>query len=174
MSLQPDDPFFDRMNRFMRAVKDESDRGEVLVSAAVIEEMLEVIIKTFLLDTAATKELFREGYGPVSSFAAKCDLARCLGLIREDEARDIKFVRKIRNHYAHHIECSFDDSQIANWAREMKVGLETLDGYEKGHPARVDAPRARFSMACFGIVGRLYNRAHYVAKVKLQETDWKF
>lgn len=165
-------PFYDRLRLFLDASNSETDRGRALVASSLIEEMLEEVIKAFLLENAATRNLFEAANAPLSTLSAKTSASRALGLISADEFRDIEIVRKIRNAFAHSVLCSFDDTKIKDWACGLKVGLTCLDALDKDHESRVDNPKQRFGMVTTSIITSLYNRAHYVRKQKLSDIAW--
>ncbi len=170
--LALDDPFYERLHTFLNATKGETDRGRSLVAASLIEEMLEVVLRGFFLDTSATKKLFDDPNAPLSTFSAKASTSRALGLISHEEFSDIELVRKIRNAFAHSVMCSFDNDKIKSWASSLKIGMSSLDVLEKGHKSRVDDPKQRFGMVTTSLVTSLYNRAHYVKKERLEDRSW--
>ena len=167
-----DDPFYDRLHTFLRASISETDRGRALVAASLIEEMLEEVLRAFLLENAATKYLFDTPNAPFSTLSAKASASRALGLVSSAEFRDIELVRKIRNAFAHSVMCSFNDDKIRDWATALKVGMSALDALEKGNKSRVDNPQQRFGMVTTSLITSLYNRAHYVRAERLKERSW--
>lgn len=167
-----DDPFYERLHTFLNATKGETERGRALVAASLIEEMLEEVLRGFFVDDPATKKLFDDPNAPLSTLSAKASASRALGLISADEFGDIELVRKIRNAFAHSVMCSFDQEKIKSWASALKVGMSTLDAFEKGHKSRVDDPKQRFGMVTTSLVSSLYNRAHYVKKERLSDRTW--
>jgi DNA-binding MltR family transcriptional regulator len=156
----------------LNASNSETDRGRALVATSLIEEMLEEVLRGFFLDNTGTKKLFDDPNAPLSTLSAKASACRALGLISSEEFRDIELVRKIRNAFAHSVTCSFDDDKIRNFAGALKIGMSSLDALEKGHKSRVDDPKGRFVMVTVSLVSSLYNRAHYVKKVRLTERTW--
>ncbi len=172
MRVVPDDPFYERLHMFLDATRAETDRGRALVAASLIEEMLEEVLRGFLLENSATKKIFDAPNAPLSTFSAKVSASRALGLISHEEFRDIELVRKIRNAFAHSVLCSFGDPKIGSWAAELRVGMSTLDQLDKGHRSRVDDPKQRFGMVTTSLVTSLYNRAHYVKLARLEERIW--
>ncbi len=167
-----EDPYYDRLRLFLDASRNETDRGRALVVSSLIEEMLEEVIKAFLLENSATKSLFDAANAPLSTLSAKASISRALGLISAEEFRDITAIRKIRNAFAHSVMCSFDDPKILDWASTLKVGMKYLDALESGNKSRVDDPKQRFGMVTTSIITSLYNRAHYVRKQKLRDSSW--
>lgn len=79
-----------------------ADSGYVILTAAITEEWLEKLLLTYMRKPSnrlATK-IFSD-YGPLSSFAAKVDVAYALGLIERDTYDDLRAIRSIRNAFAH-------------------------------------------------------------------------
>lgn len=169
---QMDDPFYARLRMFLDTTRNETDRGRALVTASLVEEMLEEILRGFLLENSATKRLFEAPNAPLSTFSAKAASSRALGLISDKEFRDIDLIRRIRNAFAHSVMCSFDDDHIKKWAASLKVGMSFLDALEKDDKARADDPKQRFGMASAALVTSLYNRAHYVKMDRLKDREW--
>ncbi|MEH6773268.1 MAG: hypothetical protein V7668_05050 [Cereibacter changlensis] len=167
-----DDPFYDRLRIFLEATNAETARGRALVTASVIEEMLESVLRSFLLEDSATKKLFDDPNAPLSTFSAKASASRALGLITSEEFSDIDLVRKIRNAFAHNILCSFADPKVGTWARQLRTGMSAVDALHNGDSSRVDNPEQRFSMVAASLVTALYNRAHYAEKSRLQDRSW--
>jgi hypothetical protein len=83
------------------ALGQESDRGLVLATAAMIDMYLEKIIRAFLVD-GAINDLFEGPYAPMSSLSAKTKM--CFALIDA--------VRKVRNVFAHEFAPSFDHPDV--------------------------------------------------------------
>lgn len=87
--------FYDQMN-------DESDRGSVIVSVAILDEVLTNLIKAKLVPSLEkSDELFDSGFSPFSFFSAKIDLAYRIGLLRPNARASLHLLRRIRNNFAH-------------------------------------------------------------------------
>ncbi|UWP99248.1 hypothetical protein [Aliiroseovarius crassostreae] len=166
------DLYYKRLHTFLDASNSETERGRALIAASLIEEMLDEILRGFLLDTKATAKLFNGPNAPLSTLSSKGLASAALGLISQSEHRDIELIRKIRNEFAHSVMCSFDDDKIRSWAEELKVGMSSLDALENGHGSKVRDPKQRFCMVTTSIVSSLYNRAFYVRKEKLKACIW--
>src|ERR1700681_1012641 len=89
---------FDALVDQLRA---ESDRGCVLVAAAFLDNALEVLIRAALIDDQKALDKLVEYPGPCATFAARSDLAYCLGLIDTATHADLRTIRRIRNEFAH-------------------------------------------------------------------------
>jgi len=166
------DLYYDRLHLFLQSSNSETDRGRALVASSLIEEMLEEILKNFLLDNKETRNLFESAHAPLSTFSAKTLLCKSLGLISKKEYRDIDIIRRIRNEFAHSIMASFEQKKIYDLASSLQVGMSALDALPKKHKSRVDEPRGRFTLVSTSLVTQLYNRAHYVERIRIKETSY--
>jgi mannitol operon repressor len=100
----------------LEALQSESQRGGVLLGAAMLDDCLLKLLKGFMIDNAEDKveKLLSGGpNAPLGTFSARALSAYCLGLISEDEFKDIEVIRTIRNDFAHNLlEISFDNQSI--------------------------------------------------------------
>ena len=90
--------------RVNNELKDESDRGAVIVSCAWMDEELTRALKAFCVPSLRASDKDDELFGmrrPVGDAAAKIDLAFRLSLIREETYKSLHLVRKLRNDFAH-------------------------------------------------------------------------
>jgi hypothetical protein len=78
----------------------ESDRGCVLVGAALVDEYLGSLLRAAFIEGVADRLLIGER-AVVGHFAARCHVARAIGLIDAQEYADLDLVRKVRNEGAH-------------------------------------------------------------------------
>jgi hypothetical protein len=108
----------------------ESERGAVIVSAALIDEALEDLIKAKLMPSPKKEdELFVGTYAPLESFSAKTDFAYRLGLIGISTRNSLHQIRKLRNDFAHlsAIE-TFESNKVQNRVREIfRLNKNMLD-----------------------------------------------
>ena len=95
----------------------ESDRGCVLIAAAILDEGLESRLRQKMASEdavvkACVAPLF-VGIGPLTSFSAKTQLARALRLIPQWMYEDIERIRRLRNLFAHSYEkADFADPKV--------------------------------------------------------------
>jgi len=92
----------------------ESDRAGVIIAVAMLDRVLETILKAYLVPTDSPEDSLLEGaYAPIATFNARIDLAYRLGLISARFCRDLHLIRRIRNDFAHNISsCNFEDSSV--------------------------------------------------------------
>jgi hypothetical protein len=83
----------------------QSDRGAGIIAASLIEELLEIVILNRLRPLSSDKHrnLFA-GSSPLSTFAAKIDIAYAIGVINELTHIQLHLIRRVRNHFAHRIQ----------------------------------------------------------------------
>jgi DNA-binding MltR family transcriptional regulator len=79
--------------------------GTVIAASAQIENVLEKLLLAYMrsLTKQEHARLFR-GYGPLSSFAAKTDLAYALKMIPKSMLDALNIMRRLRNEIAHSAE----------------------------------------------------------------------
>lgn len=94
----------DSVEQLTTELSHESDRGLVIVLAAMLEEILEEYVRARLRKLDRVPGLADKLFGaerPLSSFSAKIAMAAALGVIDEDLYRRIDGVRALRNACAH-------------------------------------------------------------------------
>ncbi|MYG52497.1 MAG: hypothetical protein F4204_09145 [Rhodospirillaceae bacterium] len=107
---------------YHQSLIDESDRGAAILAASNFEERLrERITSRFVdLNRKMEKRIF-EGYGPLSTFAAKIDIAYALQLYDERTRGGLHTIRKIRNIFAHSsAPLEFNDEKVAELCRKLE------------------------------------------------------
>src|SRR6266436_358245 len=102
----------------------ESDRGCVLMGAALIDEALERLLRSVCrADAQATKAvdaLLVGAFAPLGSFASRAQAAFAFGLLSSEMFQLVTKLRKVRNRVAHGYE--YRDFQ----SPDMKSYLEDL------------------------------------------------
>jgi len=115
---------------YVKQLREESERGAVIVSAALMDEALEELIKAKLVPSPEKKdELFIGAYAPLDNFSAKIDFAYRIGIIGFSIRASLHLLRKLRNDFAHSaLQMSFDSSSVRDRIRELfKLNKELLD-----------------------------------------------
>ena len=171
ISKQEYEEYLKPLYSFMEKTNRESDLGVTLVTASMLDNMLEQIIRSYLLLNSATEKLFNGAFAPISSFSARISVSRSLGLIDEVEYSDLEKLRKIRNHFAHDLNASFDDNNVIDACKNLRT--KAHDHSKISGETIVISPRGQFISAAISVVNRLYNRAVYVERSRLTEKRWK-
>src|SRR5258708_23720824 len=99
----------------------ESDRGAAVVAGSLVDKCLEDCLHRFFVQDSSIDELFT-GYGPLTTSASKAGVAFALGLISVEMKRDLTYIRKVRNHFAHHpSEATFDVSPVRELCSNLSL-----------------------------------------------------
>ena len=147
---------------FQKNLHSESARGRVLIMAAFLEDMIARTLVSVLPPHPSTKYLLHGSNAPISSFSAKIALARSLGLINDSEYSNLDIVRKIRNEFAHVIECSFEHDKVRDLTSNLNYALGELDSNASLKPVGLN----RFELASSALLLHLHDRADVAARVK--------
>ena len=156
-------------SKFLTYFQKETDRGAALVGAAMLDARLERILLMCLLNNNARKELLFGTTAPLGTFSAKANLCSALGFITEKESEEIKFIRKIRNEFAHKLDdLSFSDYPICNYCLELKADMPIDFKAEKNYRGLFVNSVILTSMA-------LWYRPEYVNRKKLiKQFEWEY
>lgn len=157
---------------YIDLLREESDRGRVLISTGYMEEQLKDVLLAFMLDTASAKELLTSGNAPLGTFSARIAACYSFGLISELEHSDLTLMRKIRNEFAHNILTSFQTPSVVDRCKALhyKIGDYPL----KGTGEVITDPMAQFTSAAAAIILHLTNRPHYVGLKRCEYGAWPY
>jgi len=111
-------------------LRGETDRGAVIVAAALLEDALEQMLSVRLLPSPERDdELFSGPYAPLGNFSAKIDFAYRVGLIRQGVRSSLHLLRKLRNHFAHSAAVGgFEAQAVRSRLRELfKLNKDILE-----------------------------------------------
>lgn len=109
---------------FFRGLLNETDRGLVLVVAAVFDELLEQLLRAkFARDSTIEKDVVDPMFKPRGLLLGsrdRADLARALKLVDQTTFQNLRYVRDLRNKFAHAFApCSFEDSKVWDIVRNL-------------------------------------------------------
>lgn len=85
----------------VEALKEESDRGTVVLAAAWLDESLTRIIAKFLKPVSPVDEKLLKAGQPIGDLGTKIILAERLNLVHPDLLSSLSLMRKLRNDFAH-------------------------------------------------------------------------
>jgi hypothetical protein len=131
----------EEFNQYLETIKKEDDRGAVIISAALIDDLLRIMIERRCVKTFNTDKLF-EMSGPFATTYAKSIFLRASGAIPERIYSDLTIMRRLRNKCAHTWKTFSIDSEIAhNYTSKLSSYANTLDTLNK--IAAPDLPSVR-------------------------------
>lgn len=113
------------MVEFNKELQAGSDRALVLVTGAMIDELLRRLLVAAL--PYARDDLFEGGNATLGSLSARSNLVRALGLVSEDDYRRLNLLRKMRNEMAHKLSLTLSDGEFVNRVRELWIGIEVSE-----------------------------------------------
>ena len=153
------------IGKFFEKLKNESDRGVVLISAELINNYLTILFEKYLiLNKDLKKDIFEYSLAPLHNFSNKIKMAYSLGLIDEEQYKNLEYVRKIRNKFAHRIfDASFEDVQIIEWCKKIKI--PRIPGDDPNNY------RYLFYDVAYFLVGYLHSRALSIEKQKYMKRE---
>ena len=145
---------------------EESDRGCVLVAAAILENCLEELFRNIFTRNKVSKKLQDSIFdfnNPLSTFSSKIKLAYSLGHISRQLFEDLETIRKIRNKFAHtSIEVDFIGDEVSEKIELMHCiqdDKETLTRYSlspehslEEKPSEADMRSAGYVKATKGLL----------------------
>lgn len=166
MSTREPEPEVAQLSAFLSSFNKESDRGAALVAASMLDERLEEILRSFLVESAATRDLLSGFNAPLGTFSSRASAALALGLIQENEFKEITLIRKIRNDFGHGWEpMSFSSDPVA----KLTAQLPWLGPAEHEAGATL---RARFNAAVSILLTDLLWRVRLVRKEQRSFRVW--
>jgi mannitol operon repressor len=152
-SLAPDSREF---RIFLDEFTKESDRGEALVAASLLDERLKAILKAFFVESKISTELLDSFNAPLGSFSSRIAIAYALGLISKNEFTEITLIRKIRNEFSHKWkDVTFDSSPIREFCNKLPSSFGVKEN---------NTPQARFYIAIFILLADLSSREQLVSE----------
>ena len=166
-SFYEENPHLAEFGKFLDGLNRESARGAVLISLAMIDDLLQRTIASFLLEGVDADKLLEDFNAPLGSVSSRALAARALGLISVSEYTEINTIRKVRNRFAHDIHVSFEDQQIKDFCRSLTYKAHDYEGV-------IVSPHGQFTSAATSLILNLTNRPQYVSHRRLAEQEWPY
>ena len=137
-----------KLGPFWGLLSDESDRQASIVSACILDDLLERIVTASFIRDKAVKRTFEDDH-ILQSFYAKINISYYSGLIQKTIYNDLKLICRIRNKFAHSVitDLDFTDSSIAQQIGEFSFPTEFIEIFSE--------PRVRFRVVVLVIVAVL-------------------
>jgi DNA-binding MltR family transcriptional regulator len=119
--------WMDDYNRLSAAYEGESDRAAALLAASFLDEQLKQALESVLVDDSKLIKKLFEGYGPLSGFSARIDIAYAMGYLPRIIHRELHLIREIRNHFAHHPDLTdFATQTVKDKCAELRIPKELV------------------------------------------------
>ncbi len=136
--MKPINVDFSDYHKTVEMFHNETDRSAAILAGSYIDNFLVKLLRAFMINDKKIDEWF-DGFGPFSTYAQRVTCAYAFNLITKLQKRDLDFIGKIRNHFAHHpFDSSFDESPVSNWilhlssneaSKVSKIQLTNKDKY---------------------------------------------
>src|SRR5262249_51825332 len=98
--------------KFYDAVNAESDMACILLCSSYLDQCLATLLHKFFIEGSTSDSLLKYN-GALGSFATRCNLAYCLGLIGKWSFQNLTNILEIRNVLAHsHLEIDFTTPDV--------------------------------------------------------------
>jgi hypothetical protein len=141
---------------FRVVVREETDRAAAILGAAYLDSLLEQLLRDYFIQDAVVEELLGTDR-PLCNFSARIDASFALGLVSTAVHRDLHFVRKIRNKFAHKIEVhTFEESPFRDLCAEFAILKRFPDYRQWNRPG--DLYRRIFELALGFLMGEINER----------------
>ena len=106
--------------KIVESLKDESDRGSVVLAAAWLDESLTRIIAKFLKPVSGNKENLLKAGQPIGDFGTRIVLADRLNLIHPNLIQSLTICRRLRNDFAHlSSDLSFSTASVKDRVEQL-------------------------------------------------------
>lgn len=152
----------------------ESDRAAVILSASMLDQVLENILRSHLSATSSTDDdLFDHANAPLSTFSSRVNMCQRLGLISPKLCRDLHIIRRIRNQFAHNITgCTFESSGVRNRILEL-VRSTRFGKYIPASESRFpQGPKGEFQLSVSVILTYLWMQAEEITQLSTQSEEY--
>jgi hypothetical protein len=134
------------LNPFWKAMDKESDRAIAIISAILLDNLLERLIKASYIKDPRVDTIFKNDH-ILRSFHTKISIAYFSGLIPKFLYNDLKLICEIRNKFAHDVvaDLEFDDRRI----------VQRIDQFSQIHEEliKIYPPKLRFLLNLAHIAG---------------------
>ena len=151
---------------FLSEFNRESDRGAALTAAAVLDDRLSEILAAYLADTPSARELVTGFNAPFGSLESRAAAAHALGLIQDNELKEITLIRKVRNEFGHSWQgVSLSGGRVADLCNQLPwLGPKEYEA--------TATPRERLNAVMAILLSDLLWRARLVGQQRRAVTVW--
>ena len=161
---------------FSREFKNESDRASVILAAAMIDNVLDTLLRARLAPVSTGQDTLFDGHNsPIATFSARIDLAYRVGVISDKMARDLHIIRRIRNEFAHNIVgCSYDAPSVRSRIIELNRSSGHIDRCPKTRKNFPDGPRGDLQFSISWMLWSLTSDLEIVVPIQSAEPEFGY
>lgn len=153
---------------FLEDFQKETDRACAILGGAYLDQVLRILLRKKLIDENKYVEeniLSDSPGGILSTFSAKIRMSYSLGILSEEELRDLDLIRKIRNAFAHDLKLlRFDSKAIKQRCESLYHAKSANDLIKKSGVKPDETARGCFILSVAVIGHFLLFRANHNVK----------
>jgi len=128
--MKPHDVDIDDYHKTVQRFHEETDRAAAVLAGSYMENYLVKFIKHYTITDKDSNNWFDRD-GPFSTFYQRITTAYAFKLIPESIKKDLTYICKIRNHFAHHpFDASFDESPVIDWLCHLNYPQTDIEALE--------------------------------------------
>lgn len=149
----------DELQPIWQALSHETDRTTAILSASVLDDLLEKLIRASFIKNTRVNSIFKDDH-ILQSFFAKINITYFSGLKPEVFYHDLKLIGEIRNRFAHSI--------VADLEFTHETISQRIDKFSQipKHLAELYPPRLRFVLMVSHIAGLLLSWEAWLLTLK--------
>ena len=148
-------------NEILELYHNESDRAAAILAAAFLEDCLGNYLKSILIKDPIVDEMF-DNNGALSNLDSKYKMLFALGKLSRNNVNDIKYIKKIRNYFAHCPKgVTFETDKIKDWCSNIYFGEEFI----KDDNDFINTTRGKYLLAIAGIIMEIYDNDSSVVDI---------
>ena len=123
MTKAPEDSLFSELSAGLEGLFASSQAAMAIYISQLVENILESsLTRKLTIPSSNFDDRLFKGYGPLSTFTAKIDMARALEIVDEETYNTLRILKSIRNEIAHPDTMSlpnFDGPAIVKECRKL-------------------------------------------------------
>jgi len=152
----------------------ESDRASVILSASMLDQVLETILRScFCPTTSADDPLLDGANAPLSTFASRIDACYRIGMISAKLCRDLHIIRKVRNEFAHNVTgCTFDSAGVRNRILELTRSSDICQTLPEKRIQFPEGPKGDFQITVSMFLTHLWILAEGITQYSPKTTEF--
>jgi hypothetical protein len=161
-------------NKFQAEWRNESDRAAIILAASYLYRYLGELLAAAFVDDKVSRQLLKRN--PLSSYAARIDLAFALGRIGDIARDQLHVLREMRNLCAHEDQSlTFESKEIKDFCDRLSEPLrqaEVVNGEPTLKPLTFKGTRDQFLTSVFFIFIHLETQKSRITPPKISGLDY--